>query len=63
PVEALVDALAADKVIEKDNFSLSIAKGKLTLNNKEVSNDIAVKYKSLIDALGDVSLNVNNTKK
>ncbi|MBX2934486.1 MAG: sodium-translocating pyrophosphatase [Ferruginibacter sp.] len=63
PVEALVDALVADKVIEKDNFSLSIAKGKLTLNNKEVSNDIAVKYKSLIDALGDVSLNVNNTKK
>lgn len=63
PVEALVNALAADKVIEKDNYSLSIAKGKLTLNNKEVNNDIAAKYKSLIDALGDVNLNVSNTKK
>ncbi|MEP7237661.1 MAG: sodium/proton-translocating pyrophosphatase, partial [Ferruginibacter sp.] len=63
PTDNLIDALVADKLIEKDNFSLKLSKGKLTLNDKEIGADVAAKYKTLIDALGDVNLNINNTKK
>ena len=63
PADALVAALTADKLIEKDNFSLKLSKGKLTLNDKEVGADVAAKYKSQIAALGGADLNINNTKK
>ncbi len=63
PAEKLIEALAADKLIDKDNFSLSLSKGKLTLNDKEQSAEITDKYKALIDALGNTDLNIKNTKK
>jgi len=63
PTDNLIDALAADKLIEKDNYSLALSKGKLTLNDKEQPAEVTAKYKSLIDALGSGDLKIKNTKK
>ncbi|MFN8305185.1 MAG: sodium-translocating pyrophosphatase [Ferruginibacter sp.] len=63
PAEKLIEALAADKLIDKDNFTLSLSKGKLILDEKEQTADVVAKYKSLIDALGNADLNIKNTKK
>ena len=61
PADKLIDALVADKLIEKDNFSLSLLKGKLTLNDKEQTAEITAKYKALIDALEGADLNIKNS--
>ena len=65
--DKLIDALVADKLVEKDNYSLSLSKGKLTLNDKEQTAEVTAKYKVQIDALGDAlggaDLNIKNTKK
>ena len=58
----LIAALVADKLIEKDNFTLTLSKGKLSLNEKEQPAEVTARYKSLIDALGGVDLNLKNTK-
>ena len=63
PTDKLIDALVTDKLIEKDNFSLALSKGKLTLNDKEQTVEITAKYKALIDALGGADLNIKNTNK
>ena len=63
PTDKLIEALAADKLIEKDNFSLGLSKGKLTLNDKEQTAEVTAKYKSLIAALDGADLNIKHTKK
>ncbi len=63
PIDNLTDALVADQLIEKDNFSLSISKGKLSLNDKEQTAEVTAKYKVLIDALNGVDLKIENIKK
>jgi K(+)-stimulated pyrophosphate-energized sodium pump len=63
PSDKLIDALVADKLIEKDNFTLSLKKGKLSLNDKEQSEEVNTKYKTLIDSLGSADLNIKNIKK
>lgn len=63
PTEKLVDALAADKLIEKDNYSLSLSKGKLVLNDKEQTAEVTSRYKELINALDGADLNISNTNK
>jgi K(+)-stimulated pyrophosphate-energized sodium pump len=63
PTDALINALVADKLIEKDNYTLTLTKGKLTLNDKEQPAEVTAKYKALIDALGGVDLNLKNTQK
>jgi K(+)-stimulated pyrophosphate-energized sodium pump len=63
PTDKIIEALATDKLIEKDNFSLSLSKGKLTLNDKEQTAEVAAKYKGLIDALGSAELKIENKKK
>ncbi|HQW92489.1 MAG TPA: sodium-translocating pyrophosphatase [Ferruginibacter sp.] len=63
PTDKLIAALVADKLIEKDNYSLSVTKGKLFLNDKEQSSTVTAKYKTDIDALGGVNLNMTNSNK
>jgi hypothetical protein len=63
PADALIAALVADKLIEAGNYSLSLSKGKLTLDDKEQSAETTAKYKTLIDALGGADLNLKNTNK
>ena len=61
PTDKLIEALIADKLIEKDNFSLSLSKGKLVLNDKEQPAETIIKYKTLIDALGGADLKIKNS--
>ena len=63
PTDKFIEVLVADKLIEKDNFSLSLSKGKLLLNGKEQTAEITAKYKTFIDALNEVNLNIKNIKK
>ena len=59
----LVDALAADNLIKKDNYTLSLKHGKLSLDGVEQKDDVTAKYKTLIDALGVTDLELKNTNK
>jgi K(+)-stimulated pyrophosphate-energized sodium pump len=61
PTDKLVEALVADKLIEKDNFTLTLSKGKLILNDKEQPAEVTAKYKAFIDALGGIDLNIKNS--
>ena len=63
PTDKLVDALAGDNLIKKDNYTLSIKKGKLSLDGVEQKDDVIAKYKTLIDALGGADINIKNTNK
>jgi K(+)-stimulated pyrophosphate-energized sodium pump len=49
----LIDALVADKLIEKSNFKLEIKDGKLSLNGKNQSDEVNIKYASLLSAVGN----------
>ena len=62
PADALIAALVADKLIEADNYSLNLSKGKLTLNDKEQPAETTARYKALIDALDGADLKLKNTK-
>ena len=62
PADNLVAALATDKLIDKDNFTLKFSKGVLTLNDKVQSEEVTSRYRVLIDALGGVDLNLKNNK-
>ena len=61
--DALVNALVADKLINKDNFTLSLKKAKLSLDGIEQKEEINDKYKLLIDSLHGDHLELNNSKK
>ena len=63
PTDALINALVTDELIEKDNFSLALTKGKLTLNDKEQAAEVTAKYKTFTDALDGADLNIMNTQK
>ena len=54
----LINALVADKLIEKGNFKLDINDGKLSLNGKVQSEEINQKYKTLIDAIGNTNIQI-----
>ena len=61
--ENLVNALAADNLLQKENYTLAVNRGKLTINGIKQEEAIAVKYKSKIDALGDVDVELKSKKK
>ncbi len=63
PTDNLVNALVADKLMEKENFSLQLKDGKLTVNDKEQPIEVNAKYQSLINALDGADLNIKNTNK
>ena len=63
PTDKLVEALAADNLLKKDNYTLSIKKGKLSIDGVEQKDEVTAKYKSLIDALDGADLEIKNIKK
>jgi len=63
PIDKLVEALAADKLIDKMNYTLAVKKGKLLINGTEQTEAVASRYKALIDALGGADMEVKNTNK
>ena len=63
PTDKLVEALAADNLIKKDNYSVALKAGKLSLDGVEVNETINSKYKTLIDAFGGANMMINNKTK
>ena len=61
--ENLVNALAADNLLKKNNYTLSVKKGKLTVDGTELKEESAAKYKSLVDALGGEDIELKNSQK
>ena len=59
----LVSALAADNLLKKDNYTLSVKKGIITVDGAALKEDAAAKYKSLVDALGGVDIDLKNSQK
>ena len=63
PTDKLVEALSKDNLLKKDNYTLSIKKGKLSIDGAEQKDEVNEKYKLLIDALGGADLEIKNIKK
>jgi K(+)-stimulated pyrophosphate-energized sodium pump len=62
-VNTLIDALAADNLIKKENYTLSVKKGKISVDGTELKDEVAAKYKALVDALGGTDIELKNTQK
>ena len=60
---SLIDALAADNLLKKDNYSLVIKKGIVSVDGNELKEDAAAKYKTMVDALGGADIELKNTQK
>ena len=63
PIDKLVEALAADQLLNKDNYTLSLKKGKLSIDGKEVREEDAKKYSTLISALGGADMEIKNSNR
>jgi K(+)-stimulated pyrophosphate-energized sodium pump len=61
--EKLLDALAADKLLDKMNYKLSLKNGKLTINDAVVSDEVSAKYKSLTEPFDGKNLELINSQK
>ena len=61
--DKLIDALAADNLLKKENYILSVKKGKLSVDGTELKEEVAAKYKTLIDALGVTDIELKNSQK
>ncbi|MEO5967259.1 MAG: sodium-translocating pyrophosphatase [Ferruginibacter sp.] len=58
----LIDQLVADKLIDRDNYKLSIANMKLNINGNAQSDAINAKYKSLLSNLEPYKIEVSVEK-
>ena len=63
PTDNLVNALIADKLITADNYDVAVKKGKLLIDAVEQKAEVTAKYKTLIDALGGVDMEIKNKTK
>ena len=48
---------------QKDNYSLAIKKGIVSVDGNELKEDAAAKYKILVDALGGADIELKNSQK
>lgn len=56
----LIVALSADGLLNKDDYTLSFNKGKLSIDNIEQSKETMNKYQDLMNALGNVNIRLEN---
>ena len=61
--DKLIDALATDNLLKKENYTLSVKKGIVSIDGTELKQETAAKYKTLIDALGGADLELKNSQK
>lgn len=61
--DKLVEALAADKVLDKTNYTLAVKEGKITVNGTELSAAAAEKYKAMVAAFNGTSIELKNSDK
>ncbi len=55
-IQPFIDQLIADKIIDINNWTLTIKGGVLTINDVAVSKEIADKYKATIDSIGELNI-------
>ncbi len=58
--DKLVDALAGDKLLDRNNFSISINKGKLSINGIAQADVVNEKYKGLTDIFEGKDIQFSN---
>jgi len=56
----LINALAVDNLLKKDNYTLAVKKGKITVNGTDIKDEQAAKYKGLIADLGGTDIELKN---
>ena len=59
----LLDALAAEKLLDKDNYTLSIKDGKIIVNGTAIDEKTAEKFKEIIASFNGASIELKNSKK
>ena len=59
----LLDALAAEKLLDKDNYTLSIKEGKIIVNGTAIDEKTAEKFKEIIASFNGASIELKNSKK
>lgn len=60
--DKLVEQLAADNLLDKDKYTLSVNKGVLKINGHEQPKAITEKYKSLLNTIGNTALSLEVKK-
>jgi K(+)-stimulated pyrophosphate-energized sodium pump len=60
--DKLVDALAIDNLLKKDNFALSVKQGKIAVDGIALKDEVAAKYQSLITALKGTDVELKNSQ-
>ncbi len=60
--DKLVDALAADNLLKKNNFVLSVKKGKIAVDGSPLKEETNLKYQSLIAALQGADIELKNSQ-
>ncbi len=61
--DKLIDALAAEKLLDKNNYTLSIKEGKITVNGTTIDEKTAEKFKDLLASFNGASIELKNSKK
>jgi K(+)-stimulated pyrophosphate-energized sodium pump len=61
--DKLIDALAADNLLKKDNYTLTVKKGKITVDGTALKDEVAAKYKLLIESLGGADIDLKHSQK
>ncbi len=61
--DKLIDALATDNLLKRDNFTLSVKKGIVSIDGTILKEEVASKYKTMIDALGGADFELKNSQK
>jgi K(+)-stimulated pyrophosphate-energized sodium pump len=61
--DKLIDALATDNLLKRDNYTLSVKNGKIAVNGTDLKEEQAAKYKVLIADLGSTNIELKNSQK
>ncbi len=60
--DKLIDALATDNLLKRDNYTLSVKKGKIAVNGTDLKDEQAAKYKVLLADLDGADLELKNSQ-
>ena len=62
-LSTLIGSLAADHLIDLNNYKLNVKNGKIIINDSVQSDAITAKYKSLIESIGEKEVKIVSLKK
>jgi K(+)-stimulated pyrophosphate-energized sodium pump len=61
--DKLIDALSADKILNKENYSLQLKSGKLIVDGIELKEETTNKYKALLETFKGANIELKNSNK